>query len=175
MKVAIVGTGIAGLTAAHRLHPHHDLTLFEAASWIGGHTHTVSVRSGERSFAVDTGFIVFNELNYPHFTRLLDEIGVASQATEMSFSVRNETTGLEYNGHDLNTLFAQRRNLLRPAFHRMIRDILRFNRRAKAALGAGALGDRTLGEWLSRGRYGRLFLDNYILPMTAAIWSCTPE
>lgn len=174
MKIAVIGTGIAGLTAARLLHRRHEITVFEAGDWIGGHTHTVAVEAGGREFAVDTGFIVFNQLNYPHFTRLLDDLGVASQLTEMSFSVKNEATGLEYNGHNLNRLFAQRRNLLRPSFHRMIRDIIRFNRRAKANLAAGALGDQSFGEWLDRGGYGPLFLDNYILPMGAALWSCTP-
>jgi predicted NAD/FAD-binding protein len=128
MKLAIVGTGIAGMTAAHLLHQGHDLTIFEAGAYIGGHTNTVEVEQQGRSYAVDTGFIVFNDWTYPNFIALLDRLGVESQPSDMSFSVRCEQTGLEYNGTSLNSLFAQRRNLLRPSFYRMIRDILRFNR-----------------------------------------------
>ncbi|MGZ8382416.1 MAG: NAD(P)-binding protein, partial [Nitrospira sp.] len=119
MKLAIVGTGIAGMTAAHLLHQDHDLTVFEAGAHIGGHTNTVEVEQQGRSYAIDTGFIVFNDWTYPNFIALLDRLGVASQPSDMSFSVRCEQTGLEYNGTSLNSLFAQRRNLLRPSFYRM--------------------------------------------------------
>jgi predicted NAD/FAD-binding protein len=141
MKIAIIGTGISGLTAAWRLHREHDLTIFEANDYIGGHTHTVDVEMQGQRYAVDTGFIVFNDWTYPNFIRLLEQLGVASQPTLMSFSVRCERTGLEYNGENLNTLFAQRRNLFRPSFHRMIRDILRFNREAPALLESRATVD----------------------------------
>ena len=174
MKIAIIGTGISGLTAAWRLHRQHDLTLFEANDYIGGHTNTVEVEVGVggRRYAVDTGFIVFNDRTYPNFIDLLEQLGVASQTTRMSFSVRCERTGLEYNGENLNTLFAQRRNLFRPSFHRMIRDILRFNREAPALLD----GEReiSLNAWLREGNYGREFTEHYILPMAAAIWSAEP-
>jgi len=174
MKIAIIGTGISGLTAAWRLHRQHDLTLFEANNYIGGHTNTVEVEVGVggRRYAVDTGFIVFNDRTYPNFIDLLEQLGVASQPTRMSFSVRCERTGLEYNGENLNTLFAQRRNLFRPSFHRMIRDILRFNREAPALLD----GEReiSLNAWLREGNYGREFTEHYILPMAAAIWSAEP-
>lgn len=174
MRIAIIGTGIAGMTAAWGLHREHEVTVFEANDYIGGHTHTVDVPLGGRTYAVDTGFIVYNDWTYPRFIELLDELGVASQPTEMSFSVKCEKTGLEYNGHNLNTLFAQRRNLLRPSFYRMIRDILRFNREAPQLLkdDAPAL---TLGEYLSRNHYSQAFRNQYIIPMGAAIWSAEPE
>jgi predicted NAD/FAD-binding protein len=174
MRIAIVGTGISGLVAAYRLAPEHDLTVFEADDYIGGHTHTIPVRRWGRSYAIDTGFIVFNERTYPHFIHLLDELGVASQPTTMSFSVRCERTGLEYNGTNLNRLFAQRRNLLRPAFHRMVADILRFYREAPALLRAGDAA-LTLGEYLERDRYSRAFVDWHILPLGAAVWSTEPR
>lgn len=173
MNIAIIGTGIAGLTAAHYLYRHHALTLFEANDWIGGHTHTVDVALGDRQYAVDTGFIVFNDWTYPRFIELLDELGVPSQPTTMSFSVSCSHTGLEYNGNNLNTLFAQRRNLLRPGFYRMLFDILRFNRRAPQLL----LQDTplSLGDYLRRERYGKAFIEHYIIPMGAAIWSADPQ
>jgi predicted NAD/FAD-binding protein len=173
MKIAIIGTGISGLTAAWQLRREHRLTLFEANDYIGGHTHTVDVEVGGRSYAVDTGFIVFNDWTYPNFIDLLDQLGVASQPTLMSFSVRCERTGLEYNGENLNTLFAQRRNLFRPSFHRMIRDILRFNREAPALLD----GQRniSLNAYLREQNYSQEFTEHYILPMAAAIWSAEPD
>ncbi|MDH3287051.1 MAG: FAD-dependent oxidoreductase [Betaproteobacteria bacterium] len=173
MKIAIIGSGIAGNVVAHRLHRAHDITVYEAASHIGGHTHTHSVEQAGRRYEVDTGFIVFNDRTYPNFIALLDELGIASQESSMSFSVRNEASGLEYNGTTLNTLFAQRRNLLRPSFLGMIRDILRFNREAPALL-AEPGGELPLGELLARGRYGRAFVEHYIVPMGAAIWSTDP-
>ena len=173
MKIAIIGSGVAGNVVARRLHRAHDITVYEAASHIGGHTHTHSVEQAGRRYEVDTGFIVFNDRTYPHFIALLDELGVASQESSMSFSVRNEASGLEYNGTTLNTLFAQRRNLLRPSFLGMIRDILRFNREAPAML-AERGGELPLGELLARGRYGRAFVEHYIVPMGASIWSSDP-
>ena len=170
MKIAIVGAGIAGNVAAHRLHREHDITVFEAAGRAGGHSHTHDVELDGRHYAVDTGFIVFNRRTYPRFVALLDELGVASQDSSMSFSVRDERSGLEYNGTSLNALFAQRSNLLRPAFLGMVRDILRFNREAPALLDQPG-GELPLGEVLARGRYGRAFVEQYIVPMGAAIWS----
>ena len=173
MRLAIVGTGIAGLAAAHRLHPNHDITVFEAGDHIGGHTHTHDIELGGRNWAIDTGFIVFNDWTYPNFIALMDELGVESQPSSMSFSVRCEKTGLEYNGTTLNTLFAQRRNLFSPSFHRMIRDILRFNREAPGFLEAG--DDHTrLGDYLTANRYRQEFREHYIIPMGAAIWSAAP-
>lgn len=172
-KIAVIGTGISGSLAAHRLSRHHDVTVFEAGDRIGGHTNTVDVTVDNRQWAVDTGFIVFNELTYPNFISLLDELGVASQPSEMSFSVRCERTGLEYNGATMNTLFAQRSNLFRPRFYRMLREILRFNREAPALLDMP--GDSiNLGEYLDQQGYSSSFIEHYIIPMGAAIWSSTP-
>lgn len=175
MRYAIVGSGISGLAVAHRLHGRHEFTLYEAGDHIGGHTRTHDVCVAGHELAVDTGFIVFNERTYPNFIALLDELGVASRPTEMSFSVRCDASGLEYNGHDLNSLFAQRRNLVNPRFWRMIRAILRFNREAPQVLADGTDGRLTLGQYLRRERYPREFIDWYIVPMAAAIWSARPE
>lgn len=172
MDIAIIGTGISGLVTARLLAPEHRLTIFEADDRIGGHTHTVDVELGGRPFAVDTGFIVYNDWTYPNFIRLLGQLGVDSQPTEMSFSVRCPRTGLEYNGHTLDTLFAQRCNLLRPSFYRMIRDILRFNKEAKALVSEGGI-PATVGELVADGRYGREMVEHYLVPMGAAIWSAT--
>ncbi|MBA2487171.1 MAG: FAD-dependent oxidoreductase [Nitrospira sp.] len=170
MKLAIVGTGIAGMTAAHLLHQNHDLTVFEAGEYIGGHTNTVEVERQGMTYAVDTGFIVFNDWTYPNFIALLDRLGVASQPSDMSFSVRCDQTGLEYNGATLNSLFAQRRNLLRPSFYRMILDILRFNRESLELLDQPGPGP-SLGAYLERNRYSQPFIRHYIVPMGGAIWS----
>jgi len=174
MKIAIIGTGIAGNLAAYRLAPGHDITVFEAADRIGGHTNTIDVPMAGRTYAVDTGFIVYNDVTYPNFIALLDELGVATQESEMSFSVRCERTGLEYNGANLNTLFAQRRNLVRPSFHRMLRDILRFNREASALLDHPG-STLTLDDFLLANNYSREFIEHYIVPMGAAIWSASPQ
>lgn len=174
MRVAIIGGGISGLLAAYLLTPDHDITVFEANDYIGGHTHTVPVMLSGETYAVDTGFIVFNDWTYPNFIKLLTRLGVASQPSSMSFSVRCERTGLEYNGTSLNTLFAQRRNLFRPSFHRMVRDILRFNRTAPALLQTED-SHLTLGDYLAAHSYSREFIDHYLIPMGAAIWSADPQ
>ncbi|MEZ5977656.1 MAG: FAD-dependent oxidoreductase [Planctomycetota bacterium] len=174
MKVAIVGSGVSGLVVAHHLHREHDVTVFEAGPWIGGHTNTVDVRTADGDLAIDTGFIVFNETTYPNFCALLRELGVAWKPSDMSFSVKCETTGLEYNGTSFDTLFAQRRNLVSPRFWRMVRDILRFYREAPAVLEEAERG-ATLGEFLERGRYSDVFVEKHIVPMAAAIWSAEPE
>ncbi len=170
MKVAIVGAGISGLTVASRLHPEHDIQVFEAASHIGGHTHTVRVESPEGAYDVDTGFVVFNQHTYPEFCALLERLGVASHSTRMGFSVTDRRSGLEYGGESLDAVFAQRRNLLRPSFLRMISDILRFNREAPTLV-AGAYANATLGELCDGAGFSAAFRDQYLVPMGAAIWS----
>ena len=175
MRIAVIGTGIAGLTAARELHGSHELTVFEASDWVGGHTHTLDVPTADGStLAVDTGFIVFNEKTYPGFCGLLQELGVPWQASDMSFSVKCDRTGLEYNGTNLDKLFAQRSNLLRPSFWRMVKDILRFYREAEAVLDPAAQ-EETLGGYLERNGYGRAFIEQHMIPMGAAIWSTCPE
>jgi len=172
MRIAVIGSGIAGMYVAHRLHRSHALTVFEAGDHVGGHTHTHSIEAPSGRYEVDTGFIVFNDWTYPHFCALLAELDVASQPSSMSFSVKNEASGLEYNGTSLDTLFAQRRNLLRPSFHRMLRDILRFNREAPALLQSPA--ETALGDYLTANGYSREFTGDYLVPMGAAIWSTDP-
>ena len=174
MKVAIVGTGISGMVAAYLMQSGCELTVFEAADRIGGHTNTVDVTRGDRTFAVDTGFIVFNERTYPNFIQLLGQLGVGWKNTEMSFSVRSDATGLEYNGTSLNALFAQRSNLVRPSFWRMVRDILRFYREARGLLDSND-DSITLGEYLRQNRYSKEFVRDHIVPMGAAVWSARPE
>jgi predicted NAD/FAD-binding protein len=172
MKVAIVGSGISGLTSAYLLNRSHDITVFEAEDWIGGHTHTVDVQVNGRDYAIDTGFIVFNDWTYPNFIRLLDSLGVTFKPTEMSFSVCDPKTRTEYNGNNLNSLFAQRSNLLSPTFWGMLRDILRFNREALDDLQSQRIApDTTLGAYLENAGYGQRFIEHYIVPMGAAIWS----
>ena len=131
-NIAIIGSGISGLTSAYLLSKKHNVTVFEKNDYIGGHTATVDIEKDGIPYAIDTGFIVFNDKTYPNYLALLDEIGIGKKATEMSFSVHNCHTGLEYNGHNLNTLFAQRRNLLNPKFWLLVKEILRFNKLCKA-------------------------------------------
>ena len=169
MKIAVVGTGISGLAAAWLLRRHAQVTVYEQNSYAGGHTHTFQVPDGP---AVDTGFIVFNERNYPHLTALFQHLGVESQASDMSFAASIGDGRVEYAGDNLNTLFAQRRNLFAPAHWRMLRDILRFNRAAKRALRSGLAPELTLGRFIRQGGYGEELSRRYLLPMAAAIWSC---
>ena len=173
MKIAIVGTGIAGNVAAYKLRQEHDITVFESGAHVGGHTNTVDVYESGRKLAVDTGFIVFNDRTYPNFVQLLDEIGQESQPSEMSFSVQAEDGRLEYNGSSLNSLFAQRRNIVRPPFYRMIRDILRFNETALPEI-ARLDDSATLRDFLAERGYSNEFVDHYLVPMAAAIWSAEP-
>jgi uncharacterized protein len=168
MKIAIVGSGIAGNVAAWHLAREHDITVFEAGDHAGGHTHTHEIEHDGRTVAVDTGFIVCNDRTYPNFLALMNELGVELQPSDMSFSV--QAPGVEYNGTTLNTLFAQRRNLVRPAFWRMIRDILRFNEAAPRLL-RWRSDSILLGEYLEAHGYSPQFIEHYILPMGAAIWS----
>ncbi|WP_217532215.1 NAD(P)/FAD-dependent oxidoreductase [Vibrio metschnikovii] len=171
MKIAIIGSGISGLTCGHYLHQQHDVTIFEANDYIGGHTATVDVELNGQSYAIDTGFIVYNDRTYPNFIKMMNEIGVRGIATQMSFSVRNDANGLEYNGHTITTLFAQKRNWFKPSFYRFIREILRFNQLAKAAAADAEHSVQTLGEFLHHHQFSDYFCENYILPMGAAIWS----
>ena len=172
-QIAIIGTGISGLTAAYYLNARCDLTVFEKNDYVGGHTHTHDVDWQGEQHQIDTGFIVFNDWTYPEFIRLMKAIGVEDQSSHMSFSVKCERTGLEYNGTSLNALFAQRKNLFSPRFLGMIRDIMRFNREAPTFLDNGD-DTMTLGVYLDHHRYGKAFKDHYIIPMGAAIWSAAP-
>ncbi|MFJ7798368.1 NAD(P)/FAD-dependent oxidoreductase [Pseudomonas sp. NPDC096950] len=172
MNIAIIGSGISGLTSAYLLSRSHEITLFEAGDWVGGHTHTLDVTVDGQRYAVDSGFIVFNDWTYPNFMRLLGQLGVGFKPTEMSFSVTDPDSGLEYNGNNLNSLFAQRRNLLSPGFWGMLRDIQRFNKEALRDLEEQRIGaDTTLDHYLKAGGYGERFILHYIVPMGAAIWS----
>jgi predicted NAD/FAD-binding protein len=173
MKIAIIGSGIAGNTLAYHLQQQHDITVFEANDYVGGHTHTHDIALFGKQYQVDTGFIVFNDRTYPNFLQLLETIDVAWQPSHMSFSVRDERNGLEYNGTTLNSLFAQRSNLFKPSFYRMIRDILRFNKTALELLEDGS--EITLGDYLAKGQYSEQFIHQYIVPMGSAIWSTDAE
>ena len=176
MKIAVIGAGISGLTAAYYLSRYHQVSVFESSAKIGGHTATVDIDYNGQQFAIDSGFIVFNDWTYPNFIELMDELSVDSKPTEMSFSVRCENTGIEYGGNNLNTMFAQRRNLFRPSFHKMIKDILRFNREAIRDLDAGNISETiTLNEYLKANNYGEAFIYQYILPMGCAIWSASTD
>jgi len=174
VRIAIVGSGVSGLVCAHLLHPRHDVTVFESASRPGGHTNTVHLELPDGPQDVDTGFIVFNDRNYPLFTTLLARLGVASQASTMSFSVSDERTGLEWRGSSPNTVFAQRRNLVNPVFVKMLADVARFNRAARRLLADPPDDDFTLGDLLRQGRWSRAFMDWYLVPLGAAIWSADP-
>jgi predicted NAD/FAD-binding protein len=174
-RTAVVGGGISGLTAAYLLSNVHEVTLFEASTRLGGHTYTVPVGTESGALHVDMGFIVFNEANYPLFTRLLRKLEVDSQPSEMSFSVRSEATGLEYRSTSLDTLFAQRRNLFSPSFYRLLRDIVRFNRESRELLVNGNGPGPTLEDYVARGGYSRRFWNEYLVPMGSAIWSAAPQ
>jgi len=172
MRIAVIGSGISGVVAALKLHQDHEITVFEANDYAGGHTHTVDVSLADRDYAIDTGFIVFNDRTYPNFQQLLHEHEVRYQPSPMSFSVKNDRNGWEYCGSNLNGLFAQRKNLLNPRFLGMIRDILRFNNQATGALQES---EQTVGEYLKKYRYGHSFGESYFLAMGAAIWSCPQD
>lgn len=168
-KLAIIGTGISGLTCAYYLSKKYDLTLFESEDYIGGHTHTVRVQKEDEVADIDTGFIVFNDRTYPNFIELMHTIGVDFQPTEMSFSVRNDNINLEYNGHSIISLFAQRSNFLRLSFLKMLSDINKFNNDVRKVAAKG--NDVTIGAYLRERDYSQLFRENYLLPMISAIWS----
>ncbi|QBM17042.1 hypothetical protein MARI_11470 [Marinobacter sp. JH2] len=174
-RIAVIGAGVSGLTAAWMLSEHHDVELFEAADYAGGHTNTEQVSLGGKIWPVNTGFIVFNDWTYPNFMKLMDRLGVAHEVSTMSFSVDSHVTGLQYNGTNLNTLFAQRSNLFNLKFLKMVREILRFNKESRGDLAGGQIPEgETLGQYLNRNRYSHYFRKHYIVPMGAAIWSA-PE
>ncbi|MGH8401568.1 MAG: NAD(P)/FAD-dependent oxidoreductase, partial [Gammaproteobacteria bacterium] len=173
MRIAIVGSGISGLASAWLLSRMHDVTLFEANDYFGGHTHTHDIELADKHYRIDSGFIVHNPRHYPLLTRLFDELGVASQATTMSFSVHNQASGLEYNATTLDTLFCQRRNLLSPRFIGMVRDLMRFYREATALLSRPD-DNITLGDYLQLNYYDAAFRDEHLIPMASALWSSPP-
>ena len=173
MKIAIIGSGISGLTASYLLNKQHEITLFEKNDYIGGHTHTHDISIGEQTFSVDSGFIVYNEKTYPNFIKLLDILNVERQKTTMGFSVKSEVKNLEYAGNSLKSVFAQKRNYFRPSFLRMLADIIRFNKKAKADLSMSP--QVTLGQYLDQNAYSQSFINHYIIPMGAAIWSTTAK
>ena len=174
MRIAVIGSGIAGLASAWWLSERHEVVLFEASDYLGGHTHTHTVEQAGRQYRIDSGFIVFNPEHYPLLCGLFDELGVASQPTTMSFSVHSERSGVEYNATSLSTLFCQRRNLVSPRFWGMLRDLARFYREAPALLEGDDAGP-TLGEYLQRGGYGAAFRDEHLVPMASALWSSPPQ
>jgi predicted NAD/FAD-binding protein len=174
MRIAIVGAGVSGLVAGHLLAREHEVTVFEAAGYAGGHTHTIRVDTADETHHVDTGFIVFNDRNYPNFQRLLDRLGVAWQPSTMTFSVSDGRGDFEYNGSSPNGLFAKRAHLVTPWFHRMIADLARFNRAARTLLRGGGEGP-SLGQWLEQQRFSRPFIDRLIVPQASAVWSADPH
>lgn len=174
-KIAIIGSGISGLGAAYLLSPHHDVTIYEADHRPGGHSHTVDVQLDGQRFGVDTGFLVFNERTYPLLCRLFGHLKVPVVKSDMSFSVKMAQAGLEWAGTNLDSVFAQRRNLFKPAFWGMLRDILRFNKGATRDLESPSLSEISLGDYLDQHGYGQAFRHDYLLPMAAAIWSCPTE
>ncbi len=174
MKIAIIGSGISGLTASYLLNRKHDITLFEKNDYIGGHTHTHEIENDNKIWNVDSGFIVYNERTYPNFIKLLEMLGVERQLTRMGFSVKSPNKNLEYAGHSLNALFAQRSNLFRPSFIRILGGMKRFNKEARRDL-PSLNKEMTLGEYLFKNNFSEEFIDNYIIPIGAAIWSTTPS
>lgn len=174
MRIAIIGSGIAGMTAAHLLQQSHDVHLFEADDRPGGHANTVHLRLDNREVAADTGFLVFNERTYPRFTRLLAQLGVATHSSDMSFSLTDRASGLEWKGTSLNTVFAQRRNAVQPRFLAMLADVARFNRLARGLLEDPAAPSGTLADLLAGHRWSPGFLDWYLAPMGSAVWSADP-
>ena len=172
MRIAIAGAGVSGLVAAHLLHRTHEVTVFEAGTYAGGHTNTVTVETEAGVHHVDTGFIVFNDRNYPRFERLLERVKVASQPSSMTFSVADEHGDFEYNGSSPNGLFAKRAHLVTPWFHRMVADLVRFNQDARRLLASRE--DPSLRGWLEDRGYSTAFVDRLIVPQAAAVWSADP-
>lgn len=177
MRIAIIGSGIAGLGCAHFLHRHHEITVFEQNDYVGGHTHTVEATEPGtgRAVPIDTGFMVYNRVTYPHLCRLFDALKVPVKPTTMSFAVRDDETGLEWCGSSLNHLFAQRKNLFNLRFLRMIASVNRFNKEAVAALADPRTAEESLGDYVRRRGYGDDFFNLYLVPMSSAVWSTPPE
>ena len=177
MRIAIIGSGIAGLSSAWLLDKAYDITVYEADNRVGGHSHTIDMPTNDGPLAVDTGFIVYNERNYPNLTALFDHVDVPTKDSTMSFGVSIDDGRFEYSGSDsYASLFAQKSNVLRPGFHRLLLDIVRFNRAASRFLKRGDQAERiSVGQFLDRGRFGTLFCEQYLLPMSAAIWSASLE
>ena len=175
MKIAVVGTGISGLTCAYLLQHDHNVCLFETNDYVGGHTNTIEVPDAGRTLNVDTGFIVFNQLNYPNLSRLFDRLNIKSRDSDMSFSVHCEKTGLEYNGSGLNKVFCQRKNIIRPKFLKMLSDILRFHRESPVLLKTGLSDTITVREFNREHRYSDNFLNEYLIPLGASLWSAPAD
>lgn len=175
MKIAVIGSGISGLTAAHILNRKHEVDVFEANDYVGGHTNTIEVDESGRTIPVDTGFIVFNEQNYPNLCRLFSQLDIKSNESDMSFSVRCQRSGLEYNGSNLDKIFSQRRNLLNPKFLVMLRDILKFHANAPQTLANNIDDHITVDEFTKRNRYSKHFVEYFLVPLGASLWSCPAE
>ncbi len=173
MRIAVIGTGIAGMTSAYLLSEDHEIVVFEANDYVGGHTNTQDVSFNGHQYAVDTGFIVFNEKTYPNFVKLMKRLGVEWQNSLMSFSVQCEKSGLEFSPSSLNSLFIQRRNLLRPSFYRMLRDVMRFKKDSEALLQSDDY-ELTLFDFLTERSYSQAFIEHFIIPMGEAVWSADP-
>jgi len=174
MRIAVVGAGVSGLVVAHLLHPAHEVTVFEASGYAGGHTNTVRVDTTNQTHRVDTGFIVFNDRNYPNFERLLRRLYVAWQPSTMSFSVSDGVGDFEYSSASPNGLFAKRAHLITPWFHRMVADLARFNRAARELLDDRA-PDVVLRDWLEHHQFSRGFIERLIVPQVSAVWSAAPR
>jgi predicted NAD/FAD-binding protein len=174
-SLAIIGTGIAGMACGYHLSRRFDLTVYEKNGYIGGHTHTVEVPEQNRQIPIDTGFIVYNETNYPELTRLFAELKVPTQATEMSFSVQHQPTGLEFCGTGWSGLFAQRKNIFNGSFWTLLKEIDRFNREAPEVLTHERYADSTLGEYAAEKKFSVEFLERYLIPMSSAVWSTPPD
>ncbi|MCW8471574.1 FAD-dependent oxidoreductase [Fluoribacter gormanii] len=170
-RIAVIGSGISGLTSSYILSKNYDVSLFEANNYLGGHTNTLSVETEEATYSIDTGFIVFNKRTYPNFCKLLEELNVPIQPSEMSFSYRSDRRGLEYSGHNLNTLFSDRRNLFKLDFYRLIKDIIVFNSDAKKFLDRTNNLEITINDFITENKYSEQFIESYLVPMMASIWS----
>ncbi|WP_287008079.1 FAD-dependent oxidoreductase [Legionella sp.] len=174
-RIAVIGSGISGLVSAYLLSERYDVSLFEANDYLGGHTNTVSVDIEDEQYSIDTGFIVFNKKTYPNFFKLIEKLNIPIQLSEMSFSYRSISSGFEYNGHSLNTLFSDRRNLFKLSFYRFIKEILLFNDDAKKFLAQAQSKDISIKEFLERHQYSDQFMECYLIPMMSAVWSKNKE